>query len=242
MALGDFADLKKRAARAAQLDPTDTDVLDRAGEAVNEAAMTVVRDGFPYDFLYRDGTWTLTAGTGTYTLATIKSSMSITDGDIELVWGITNNTEGGFPLKGHTWENLERLAWNTQDDEPTGIPLAFAQFNGKVRLWYAPDSAYEMGTLVRLRQPEMTADADEPLIPAGHRAAVIVPYAAALLLEIEGGNDVAADWNRRMERHQMALENLRRAHASSKRPTFSLKSPTWDQQHEGYPADPYWWA
>ena len=223
MATGDFADLKARAARAAQFDANDSTDLTRAGEVVNEAYLTICGDGIDWDFLQNVSTFTTVAGTDTYTLASIATALSVNG--IRTLYGVTNDTEGGQPLEGCSWLDLERLSFTSQDDDMDGLPQYFAMWNGNIRLYPIPDAAYTMGIYYSLEPAELSADGDEPLIPLAHRASCIVPYAAALLLEQEGGGESMNDYDRRMSRFNDAYLKLRSAHGSGREASLRLASP-----------------
>lgn len=226
-ASGDYLDLAQAAVRASQGSVTDTTGdLARAKEAVNEAYLTVCGDGFPYDFLEREGTWTTTAGSDVYTYASIATGMSITGASIREILMLTNDTFGGVTLESMDWQQLEGFSYSSQEaQEGQGTPIAWAKWASRIRLYPNPDQVYTIGAYAILAPAAMSADADLPLIPAAFSKRVIVPYAAALLLEQEGGAEAGADYERRMARHREALRDLRTAHGTAKRPTFNVVGP-----------------
>lgn len=230
MATGDFLDLAQAAVRAAQGDTTDTTGdLARAKAAINEAHQTVCGDGYPYDFLEREGQWTTTAGSDVYTYASIATAMGVSGASIREIHMLTNDTNGfgGAALNSVSWEQLEAMSYSSQESsEGTGTPVIWAKWASRIRLYPAPEQVYTLGTYCLLAPAEMTLDADVPLIPASFSRRVLVPYAAALLLEQEGGSEAGADYERRMNRHREAVRDLRVAHATAKRPTFNVVTPT----------------
>lgn len=228
MPSGDLLDLAQAAARAAQFDPTDTAVdLVRAKAAVNEAYLVVCHDGSAWDFLEREGQWTTAAGSDVYTYASIAAAMSITGATIREIVALTNDTDGTPPLPATTWRELESLAASTKDSaEADGAPTMWAKWGSRIRIYPRLDGVYTMGTFCRLTPNEMSADTDTPLIPLAYRHAVLVPYAAAILLEQEGGAEAGADYERRMARHREAHRAMRTALAGPKESTFSVVAPT----------------
>lgn len=227
MATGDFLDLAQAAVRAAQGDTTDTTGdLARAKAAINEAHQTVCGDGYPYDFLEQEGQWTTTAGSDTYTYSSIASAMSITAGTIREIHMLTNDTYGGVRLHSMDWQQLEQMSYSSQEPgEGEGTPVAWAKWGTRIRLYPNPEQVYTIGTFCYLNPAEMTADDDMPLIPISFSRRILVPYAAALLLEQEGGGEAAADYERRMDRFREGVRALREAHATAKRPTMNLVAP-----------------
>lgn len=229
MASGDFADLKARTCRAAQFDPSNATDLTRAGEAVNEAYLVTCHDGSSWDFLEKEGVWTTTAGSDVYTYATIATAIGVSGASIREIIRMVNDTTGGV-LESFSWEQVEQGSYSTQESgEGQGTPTTWSKWGNanaaEIRLYPKPDAVYSLGTFCVVTPDEMSADADVPLIPLAWRHRIIVPYAAALLLEQEGGPDAGADYERRMNRYREAVQQFRVAHASAKRPTFNVVSP-----------------
>lgn len=230
MALGDFADLKTKACRSAHFNPSSSDDLSRAGEALNEAVQFVCAQNIEWDFMTKEGTGTVTASTDTYTYETIASLVG-ESADIEEVYSIFNDTEGGEELLGMDWLALERHALNTQESaEGTGNPYAYSQYNRTVRFYPSPDTGDTMRFLYKFRPTEMSADGDTPPVPLPFRMSCLVPYAAAILLEQEGGGEAMNDYERRMNRFEKAYLELRNAHGSARRPEFRVVEPSFGRQ------------
>lgn len=227
MAFGDFADLKERACLSAHFDPESADDLEKAGNAVNEAYLTVCSDGTRWDFLEQEGQWTTVAGTDSYTLSSIASAISSSGDGIEEIIAITNDTEGGRLLVGVPWEAFEQMFYSSQDNDPQGQPTHFTRWGrNRLRLGPKPDAVYTMGSLIRYTPAAMTSDSEEPAIPKSHRHQVIVPMAAMLLLEQEGGSETVSDRDRLQARYEAGYKRLREAYGSGKAPTFSVETPT----------------
>ena len=232
MAYGDFADLKAKAARAAQFRPSNTDDDTRAGEAVNEAYLYVCSQSYEWDFLQEEGSFTLTASTSDYSYDTIGTAMSLSY-PIEEIYSIVNDTESYEPLRGMSWMALEQWANSTEDSDPEATPYAWSQWNRQVKFYPTPDAADSMRALVKLTASVMTNDSDTPLIPLNFRSPVIVPYAAALLLEQEGGGEATNDYHNRINRHEMAFRELVASHGSGRRASFQVQTPTFGSDLPG---------
>jgi hypothetical protein len=231
VASGDFLDLAERSARAAQFDPTDTTYdLARAKECVNEAYLSICHDGTDWDFLEKEGQWTTVAGSDVYTYASIATALGVTSASIREIVRMVNDTTGGV-LTSFSWVQIEDGSFSTQESgEGQGTPTTWAKWGNagspEIRLYPTPDDVYTLGTFCRLTPSEMSGDTDTPLIPLAWRHRVIVPYAAALLLEQEGGSEAGADYERRMARYRENLQQMRVALAAAKAPTFNVVSPS----------------
>ncbi len=224
---GTFLDLKEWACRTARFDATDSSDLALAAAAVNDAYMSTCGTGDPFDFLQQEGAWITTAGADVYTYGSIVSAMAITGATIAEIDAMTNDIDGNT-LDSMSWSALEAWVQSTQDDED-GFPGYWSKWGQRIRLFPTPDDAYTLGTLVRLAPSEMSADTDTPLIPMAWRRRLLVPYAAATLLQTEGGLDTAAEARGLMSRYEQDFITFRTAYATAKRPTFRLKTPGWEQ-------------
>lgn len=201
----------------------------QAKAKVNEAYLTICHDGMPWDFLEKEGQWDTVAGSDKYTYASIATGMSISGASIREILTMTNDTDG-IVLTSMGWSDLEKVAASTQETgEGTGSPIIWTKWGSQgaptVRLYPNPDAVYTMGAICQLTPAEMTSNTDTPLIPLAWRHRVIVPYAAAMLLEQEGGAEAGADYDRRMARFQDAYRQMRVALATAKRPTFNVTPP-----------------
>lgn len=230
MASGDFLDLAERAARSAQFDPSDTSGdLARAKEAVNEAYLATCADGSDWDFLQKEGQWETVAGSDVYTYEDIVTAIGVTGASIREIVRMVNDTTGGV-LESFSWQQVEDGSYSTQEaGEGQGTPTTWTRWGNanapEIRLYPKPDAVYELGTFVYLVPEEMTDNTDVPLIPPAWRHRILVPYAAAILLEQEGGSEAGAEHDRRMSRYRDALQQMRVAHASAKAPTFNVVAP-----------------
>lgn len=220
-----FATLYTAALRSAQLSVNNADEVAAAKAAVNEAHMLVCGDGTSWDFTEREGQWTTQSGSDTYTLAGLATALSITGASIREVVYLTDDTTGGRPLRSMSWSQLEELAATSQSDTRTGAPCVWARWGDRLRLWPTPDAVYSIGSLVYLAADALSGDSDEVLIPDSFAMAVVVPYAAAVLLEQDGGNDALSAANLLRSRHDDALRRMRTAHGSARQPTFNVVSP-----------------
>lgn len=228
MASGDFLDLGEQAARSAQLDPSDTTGdLAQALKKVNEAYLSVCHTGDPWDFLEQEGQFTTVASSDVYSYSSIITAMAVTGASIREITQLTIDTPsvGGVFMRSMDWPALESLTISTQDDEGTGVPYQWAKWQSRVRLFPIPDAVYTIGVFCSLSPDEMVDNTDEPLIPLAWRHRILVPYAGALLLEQEGGNESGNQYERLMRRYQDAFASMRTALATAKRPTFNAVQP-----------------
>lgn len=245
MASGDYLDLAESACRTAQLDLTDTTGdLAQAKAKVNEAYLVSCGAGLDFDFLEQEGSWTTTAGSDTYTYASIATAMSISGASIAEIETLTNDSSGyGGQLEQTTWQGLERLSASSQDGDATGTPQFWAKWNGRIRLYPSPDAAYEIGTFARLAPAAMSSDTDTPLVPLAYRHRLLVSYAAAALLRQEGGGEAHNDAQMNQRQYDEAFLAMRTAHASARPSNFRLFGPGWnDDRATLNRSDPYWWT
>lgn len=243
MASGDFTELAERAARAARFDPSDSTDLTRAKEAVNQAYLAAcTRDGVQFDFLEQEGRWSTASGSDTYTYASIATAIGVTGASIaEILW-LVNDSDGSV-LDSMAWADLEKMSYSTQDGDADGEPVYWAKWGNRIRVYPTPDDVYTVGALVRLAPAEMTTGSDTPLIPLTYRHSVIVSYAAAVLLRMEGGMEAHQEAQFYQRQYEDAWVAMRTAHATARKPTFNLRAPGWDSEHRSFIRDdPYGWA
>lgn len=238
MASGDFLDLSEHACRAAQLDPSDTSGdLTQAKAKVNEGYLSCVHDGSPWDFLEKEGQFDLTASSDKYTYSSIATAMSVSGASIREIVKLTNDTEG-YVLKETSWEHLEQLTYSTKESaEGTGAPAYWAKWGSQgaptIRLYPNPDSAYRLGAFCYLEPAALSDNTDTPLIPLAWRHRILVPYAAARLLEQEGGTEALSQANVYQNRYDEAMAMFRTARATAKRPTFNVIQPGYFERRDG---------
>lgn len=247
MASGDFLDLSQHACRAAQLDPSDTTGdLAQAKAKVNEAYLSVCHDGTPWDFLEKEGQWTTTASSDTYTYSSIATAISLSGATIREIVNMTNDTDGFYMEPAGDWRSLEVVSASTQEtSEGTGSPITWTKWGSdgapEIRLYPNPDAVYTIGIKCFVTPNEMSNTTDTPLIPLAWRHRIIVPYAAAMLLEQEGGAEAGADFDRRMARFEANLRQMRIALGSAKQPTFQVTPPdAFDHLPHSGPDWAYW--
>ena len=224
MARGDFADLKAKVCRSAHFDDTSTYDLNRAGDAINEAVDFITGQRVQWDFLMVEGSFDLTSGTDLYTFDTIATEVGET-GSIEDIYAIANDTEGGVLLQGMGWQELEGHALSTQDGDPQGWPWAYAQYGSSVRFYPNLDKAYTMRFYYKRIPGALTNDADTPVIPLRFRDTVLVPYAASVLLEQEGGGEAMNDYGHRRRRFEEGYAHLLAAHGSGRAGALVIQAP-----------------
>lgn len=220
-----FSTLYTAALRSAQLSVNNADEVAAAKAAVNEAHMLTCGDGTAWDFTEREGQWTTQAGSDTYTLAGLATALSITGASIREVVYLTDDTDGGRPLPSMSWSQLEELAATSQSSTVDGAPCVWARWGDRLRLWPTPGGVYKIGSLVYLSAAALSGDSDTVLVPDAFAMAVLVPYAAAVLLEQEGGTEALSAANLLRSRHDDALRRMRMAHGAARQPSFNVVSP-----------------
>lgn len=223
-----FLTLYEAALRSSQGSAEDDDQVSAAKAAVNEAYLTVCGDGTDWDFLEREGQWVTAPGADVYTYADIITAMGVAGAAIKEVTHLVDDTTGGRPLPSMSWAQLESLARGTDYAQTQGVdgpPQAWARFDERVRLYPTPAGAYTIGTHIVLSPAALSADADTVLIPDAFATRVLVPYAASILLEQDGGPDALQAANRLLSRHDAGLRAMVISHGSAKRPTFNVMSP-----------------
>jgi hypothetical protein len=225
MASGDFQDLYEKAIYASRRDITDTFDVARAKAAINEALAACSFTGDPWNWLEKEGQFTLTAGSDTYTLAAIGTAIGTTLSDIFDI--VIDTSDSGGRLQPMSWEALENISDSTQDGESSGTPAYFASWDGRIRFFPSPDRAYVLGCFYRAYQSELSATSDTPLIPLEWRTRLLVPYAASVLLRQEGGGEAGSEADRYYALYQGALRECRTALATAKQPAMALMSPSW---------------
>lgn len=228
MASGDFADLYSKAIYGSRRDTTDSFDVARAKDAINEALQAVSFSGDPWNWLEREGEITLEVGSDVYTYATIGAALGTSVAEIMSL--IMDNSDGGYRLESMSWDALENVTYGTQDDEQTGEPIFWADWDSKIRVYPKPDEAYVLGVFYRAYQSELSADSDTPLMPLEWRTRLLVPYACARLLRQEGGAEAASEADRYWAEYQKAFNDCRAACATIKAPAMRLSSPAWRDQ------------
>jgi hypothetical protein len=228
MASGDFQDLYTKAIYGSRRDPSDSFDVARAKAAINEALLAVSFTGDPWNWLLKEGEFTLQAGADTYTYATIGSALGTQVS--ELFSFVMDSGDGGYRLESMTWDGLENATYSTQDNESSGEPIFWAAWDGRVRFFPRPDSAYVIGCFYRAYQTELENDADTPLMPLEWRTRLLVPYACSRLLRQEGGGEAATEADRYMAEYQAAFRECRTALATAKEPDIRVATPAWRDQ------------
>jgi len=226
MASGDFADLYGKAIRASRRDSTYAQDVTDAKAAINEALQAVSFTGDPWNWLEKEGQFTLTAGSDTYTVDSIGIALGTTVSDLFSIT-MDSGRNIGYTLQSMSWQALEGVSDSTQDDEGDGCPAYWASWDRRVRFYPVPDANYTMGCFYRAYQSELTLDADVPLMPLEWRTRLLVPYAASVLLRQEGGSEAAGEADRYTALYQVAFRDCRTALATAKTPALALSSPSW---------------
>lgn len=209
-------------------DPSVTRDASDGLEWLNECHRSVLTDGTPYTFLVATGQVTVAAGTQRYTLSSLATALSVTNG-IERILSLVNDTEGGRPLKGMDWPEFERFSGSSQDD-PRGTPVIYTQVElggttPTVLFWPTPDQAFTMGVIARRTVVDLVG-ADLPLIPGAHAASVLAPYVAARMWDQQAGNEAANMAASHDARHERAVRRLIDAYGSARAEDVTFMDPT----------------
>jgi hypothetical protein len=232
-----FVTLYTAALRAAQASASDTEAVTVAKAGINEAYLSTCGDGTDWDFLQYEGQWTTQAGADTYTYASILSATGITGGTIKEVIYLVDDTNGGRPIPSMSWGQLEGLAGTTDyhsDNGFGGPPEAWAKWNTRLRLFPEPDAVYNIGCSLTLVPTALSADGDAVLMPDTFALSVLVPYAASIVLEAEGGSEALSAANRLLSRYESNYRKMVISHGSAKRPTFNVVAPAaWADLDDG---------
>jgi len=228
MASGDFADLYTKAIYGSRRDASDSFDVARAKDAINEALQAVSFTGDPWSWLEREGEVTLQVGADVYSYATLGTALGTTVSEIMSL--VMDNEDGGYRLESMSWDALENVTYGTQDDEQSGEPIFWADWDSKIRVYPKPDEAYVLGVFYRAYQSELSSDSDVPLMPLEWRTRLLVPYACSRLLRQEGGSEAASEADRYMGEYQRAFLECRNACATISSPAMRLATPAWRDQ------------
>lgn len=229
-----FLGVVQRVCYEAGLRPWMSYDLFQAKNAVNSVVRSILDLSEDWDFLEREGQIILTAGQDTYTIASVASALGVTS--IKELLMLVHDTEsiaGRGRLQAMSWSDLELLAKSTQDGEATGVPSSYSVWDGKFRVWPSPDQAYTLGCYYLLGSGEVTSDTASLVIPDEWVNEVVVPLAAARVLQQANDGNAVNKSNVLEGRGQSALKAFRESHGSARNPTLRLSSPTWNQDLPG---------
>lgn len=208
--------------------------LARAKQAVNQVYRSILDSDDEWDFLEREGQITLTASQDTYAISGIASALSV-DKIRQVRYLIHDSSQysGNGILEGMSWQDLEALTRSTQDNESTGTPVAFAQWDGKIRVWPSPNVAYTLGIYYQLGTAELTTNTATFVVPDEWLAEVIVPLAASRVLQQAIEPEKIQKASVLEARGQMALKQFQEARGSAKWPALRLESPRFSSDLPG---------
>lgn len=222
MATGDFADLKNRALYLARMNASSAVDLARAGEVLNEAYFIISDAGPRWEWLEVEGQFTVSTTNDKYTLASVATAIGANG--IKEIYHMTNDTHSIGQLTRMSWRELEVFANSTQDDDPRGVVTSFAVFGSDFRVYPWPNATQTLGIIALDTVSEMTLDADTPNIPLTWRFRMLVPYAAARLLEQRGGGEAITMASRLQNEWNDSYEAFEARYASARYPHIKLDS------------------
>jgi len=231
VATGDFADLKNRAIYLARFASGSTVDLTRAGQLLNEAALLIADSGPRWEFLVEEGTWSTVADQQDYTYAALATDMG--GSAIKEIYGMTNQTHSVGRLTNMSWTSLEEISQSSNDSDPTGASVGYAVFGETVRMHPTPSSVQTIKMLYLGSETEMSADADVPAIPLGHRFSTLVTYAASKLCVQRGGGESIALAGQLMNQYQEGYAYLEQRYAAARMPQLALDDPNWNNDLPG---------
>lgn len=203
----------------------------RAGEAINEGYFVIADNGPRWEWLEKEGQFTIDSTTDTYAISSIATALGIPS--VAEIYHITNDTHSIGPLKNMTWGGLEEFAESTQDDDARGVAASYAVYGSKVRFYPWPNDTQTMGIIVMQGVSEMTSDTDTPLIPLAWRFRLLVPYAASILLQQRGGGEAIALAAQLENVYEKGMDEFEVRYASARFPQVSLESESWNDDLPG---------
>ncbi len=221
---GTFKELYQRVCYETGQPPWIAYNIERAKEAINSVYRAMLDTPDPWDFLEREGQIQLSSGQGTYTLSSIASALGVPSVR-QLLNVVNDSVSNSSPLEAMSWGDLESLTKSTQDGETADVPAAYSLWDGRIRFWPAPNEDYKLGIYYIVGVSNLSADSDVPLVPTDWIYEVLVPLAAARVLQqSKDGNDV--NKAQMLEaRGNNALRQMREARAAAKSPTLRLQAP-----------------
>lgn len=215
--------------RASQSSTDDVEAVSLTVSALNEAYMQVASSGVDWDFLRFEGDWNVAGGTDSVPLATVASAINAPAKHTVDVLSMMHTDSHGGHLDGLGWDALERLTGSTAtmiSGQITGRPSVWSQWAGMLRLAPVPDSSFVLRVLVSLRPSgAQFTGTDEFLLPPGFHESLLVPYAASVVLEAEGGSEALNAANRLLSRYQEGYQRLVAASGGNRRESFTVLEP-----------------
>lgn len=232
MASGDFLELAQRACYQARFRPEHADDIARAKEAINEAYLSTLDLGRRWSFLEREASVSVTSANDTYSVSSVISAASVA-GILEF-YNFTNDTEGGRPLANMDWLSMEEASRTSQDGDSKGTPTSVAIWgNSRIRFYPWPDKSYDIGFLYLLGAVELTNNTDLPLIPAGWRHRILVPYAAMRLWEQQSGQNALGHAQYYRNQYEREMATFTERFGSARIPQMGLDGPTFSADLPG---------
>lgn len=174
-----------------QLGKSDTTTRNRIKNWINLGQTDfVLRELWPF----REATDTITtvAGTQEYTLSSETADLDSQNIISISVQGATNKKIPYIPF------NQLRAGHPDFDIDATGVPQNYYLQNGKLGFWPSPDAAYTIFMDYYKLPTELSADADESIIPLSYREALL-HYGLSLEHDFNTDPDLAQKATNRYE-------------------------------------------
>lgn len=162
------------------------------------------------DFILRE-LWPFREATGT--LATVASTqeydLSTNFSDLDEQNILSVSIQGSSAKKLIYWPyNQLRSEYPDFDSEATGVPTRYYIKNGQIGFWPAPNDAYTVAIDYYKIPTELTADADQTIIPVNYRES-LMHYALSLEHDFNTDPDLAIkEMNRYEQQVTLARQNL----------------------------------
>ena len=231
---GTFLDLAHKVCYETNTRPWNQYDLYQAKGALNQVYRSLLDADQDWDFLEFEGQITLTAGQDTYSITSIATALNLSA--VRQILALVHDSAsagGSGALEPMGWKELESLARSTQDGEQQGKPAAYAVWDGKVRFWPPPNDNYALGVYLIKGTADLSGDSDTPLVPEEWRYEVLVPLAAARVLQQSPDPNQAGKSALLEARGTSALTRFKEARGAAKFPALRLESPGFSRDLPG---------
>jgi len=175
----DFSELKVAVANRCGIASTDS-YYAKIGDRINEALHSIeTYAGGVWDWLLAEGTVSTVANQDYLAFSTIASALSATGG-IRQIRSVEMQNGSGF------YDQMDRRSKRQMRDTfqgvaATSVVVGWAAEGQRLWLFPTPSTVLTLRVNVLKMEPDLSADADEPLLPAIYHR-VLVSAAAGLVL------------------------------------------------------------
>lgn len=229
---GTFLELAQRVCYEANMNPWDRYALERAKEAVNQVQRSIVDMDEDWDFLQREGRFTVQAGKDLYRIQQIAEELGVSR--IRQIKGIVyDSLSNRMWLRSMSWDELERTAFSTRDGDYNGIPRAYAVWTDRIRFYPQPATKQTYGIYYIVDAGDLVEDNEVCQLPPEWVHEVLVPLAASRVLY---QTDDQAEFQRGQVLESVAKkaqEKFLEARGSAKQPVIHQYEPLWSADLPG---------